>query len=483
MNAVTLLWASIAAVALALTVVCGLLWLIERRDHSSLMLCVVGIAAASSSYIELGLMRSMTAAEYGEWLRWYHLPVFFGLVGLVLFVDHYLRTGRLWLMRAFIVSQVLVAVVDFTTTPNANFLPSELLHISFLGEQVSVIGRAVFRPWQWFALGSLGLLVYYLLDAVVHRWRQGDEESRRKALTIGIGTTLPMAFNLVLTQMIVFGVIHAPISNIPWFLGALSTMAYELARDVVLGRRARLDLVELRDRLAQLDRVSTLSQLSSTLAHELLQPLTAIATNVETALAMHESDNLGHADLRAILSDIADANGRAAALIERMRRLFKRQSIEMQPLGVEEILRDVVSLVHGQVVSRNIALDIRIRPGLPRILGDRVHVSQVVLNLLMNSIEAVQALPIDARRIILEARRSAAEAGVEFTIRDTGPGIPDGKLNEIFRPFFTTKIDGMGVGLALSRTIVEALGGRLWLEPRSPDEDGTTFRFTLRGIH
>jgi signal transduction histidine kinase len=154
----------------------------------------------------------------------------------------------------------------------------------------------------------------------------------------------------------------------------------------------------------------------------------------------------------------------------------------MEPLGVEELVRDVVSLVRGQAASQNVALEIRMQPDLPRVLGDRVHVSQVVLNLLMNSIHAVQMRPINARRIILEAQTEAGEAGVEFTIRDTGPGIPDSILNEIFQPFFTTKTDGMGVGLALSRTIVEALGGHLWLEPKSSGEEGATFRFTLRRV-
>jgi hypothetical protein len=154
MDVVTILWSLSAAIALVLAAVCGLLWLIERRDRASLSLCLVGIAAATSAYIELAMMRSATAVEYGAWLRWYHLPVFFALLGLVLFVHYYLGTGRSWVMRAFILARLVVLVVDFSTTPNANFLSLDLLHTSFLGEQVAVVGRSVFRPWQWFALAS-----------------------------------------------------------------------------------------------------------------------------------------------------------------------------------------------------------------------------------------------------------------------------------------------------------------------------------------
>jgi signal transduction histidine kinase len=479
MDVVTVLWSLSAATAAVLAVVCGLLWAIERRDRASLALCAVGIAAAISSYIELAMMRSATAAEYSEWLRWYHLPVFVAITGLVLFVHYYLGTGRLWILRAFILARVVVLVVNFSSDPNVNFRFLDLLHGSFLREQVSVIGQSAVRHWQWFALASIVLLMFYLVDAVVRRWRQGDVESRRKALAVVVGITATMVVNVAMNQLIAFGFLHIPISNILWFVGALATMAYELGRDVMVSRRTRVELAELRARLAQLDRVSILSQLSSTLTHELTQPLTAALFNSEAALALVKLDKPDREELGLILTDIVTDQGRAVALLERMRELFKRQSIETQPLRVEEVVRDVVSLVHSQAVSRSIALDVRMPPNLPRVLGDRVHVSQVMLNLVMNSIDAVQARPVGARRIVLEARTDE-RARVELTVRDSGPGIPDSIKNDIFQPFFTTKIGGTGVGLALSRKIIEALEGQLWVEPKSQDNGGATFRFTLR---
>jgi two-component system, LuxR family, sensor kinase FixL len=162
-----------------------------------------------------------------------------------------------------------------------------------------------------------------------------------------------------------------------------------------------------------------------------------------------------------------------------MRQLFKQHTIEMQPLRMEDVVQDVVSLVRSEASSRDVVVRLFMPPGLPRVLGDRVHLLQVLLNLVMNSIHAVQSRPPDARRIVVEARTDGAKSNVEIVVSDSGPGIPDTIVDEIFKPFFTTKPEGMGMGLALSRTIVEAHGGRLWADNITPQE-GAVFRFTLR---
>src|SRR5580765_8646041 len=164
---VTILWSFCGAVAIALAAVCGFVWLIERRNLASLMLCAVGVAAAASGYVELGLMHSATAAEYGEWLRWYHVPIFLALIAQLLFVHYYLGTGRLWLMWAVILARSVVLVVNFSVHPNFNLSNIvSLRRVSLLGEQVSQIGVAVPRSqWQMFATASLILLMAYLMDA------------------------------------------------------------------------------------------------------------------------------------------------------------------------------------------------------------------------------------------------------------------------------------------------------------------------------
>jgi C4-dicarboxylate-specific signal transduction histidine kinase len=275
------------------------------------------------------------------------------------------------------------------------------------------------------------------------------------------------------------GIAPVPLSNILWTLGALVVMAFELGRDVVVKRRAQLELIELREQLAQAERVSVLGQLASALAHELIQPLTATAATVGAAQMELESEKPDLLELRAILGDIDRDDHRAVDIIDRMRRFSQRRTIDMQPLAVEDLVQDVISLVRSEATNKRVVVALVMEPGLPRVLGDRVHLSQVLLNLLMNGIHAVESCPLDARDIVIEARADDAKGEVELAVRDSGPGIPDNLADEVFKPFFTTKSNGMGMGLALSRTIIEAHGGRLWTE-RMAQQDGAVFRFTLK---
>ena len=146
MMLITFLWSVNAAIALTLAVACALVWFVDRRDTAKLMFCVLALATAAATPFELGMMQSTTPAEMGETLRWYHLPIFFTMVGQLLFVRAYLGTGRLWLLGTIILIRVFVLVANFSVQPNYNFLEiSSLQHLSFLGEQVAVIGASTPR--------------------------------------------------------------------------------------------------------------------------------------------------------------------------------------------------------------------------------------------------------------------------------------------------------------------------------------------------
>jgi signal transduction histidine kinase len=478
---VTILWSLCGTVATALAAVCGWLWLVERQDRASLMLCFLGVAAAGSSYFELGFMHSATAAEYAELQRWSHVPIFLGFISLVLFAHYYLGTGRLWFLWMIILMRSVVLVVNFSVHPSFNFVSIDSLRrVTLLGEPVSIIAAAVPRTdWQMFATASLFLVIAYLVDAAVRRWRKGGPDARRKVIAVTLGTALPLLSTIIYAHLVLYGVLKAPLTNLMWSLGALVVMAYELGRDVVVKRRAGLELTALREQLAQAERLTVLDHLASDLAHELSQPLTATVANVGAARMQLGSEKPDLEELRAILDDIDRDDRRAVEIITRMRQFSQRRAIEMQPLRVEDLVQDVISLVHAEATSKHAVLALVMQPGLPRVLGDRVHLSQVLLNLLVNSIHAVECRPLDARGIVIEARADDAKGEVELAVRDSGPGIPDSIVNEVFRPFFTTKSDGMGMGLALCRTIVEAHGGRLWAD-RMTQQDGAIFRFTLK---
>jgi signal transduction histidine kinase len=477
MRLVTFLWSLNAAIALMFAAVCALAWLVDRRDVAKLMFCVTAVATAAATPFELGMMQARTASELGELLRWYHVPIFFTLIGQMLFVRYYLGTGRLWLLWTIIPIRVFVLVANFFVHPNFNFLEiSSLQHIVFLGEQVSVVGESTPRAWQWLAAASMVLLVTFVVDATIQGWRNGGSESRRKALTVGLAIIVPMVGNLTMNQMVVSGVVHVPVCATLWFLGTLAVIACELGRELILSNRARLQLAELRREWAQVERVNSLGQLASALAHELTQPVAATRMNVDAAKRCLLSAAPNLEELRSIMDDVHENSLRAAEIIDRMRAFITGRTLVTQAFRLDDVAQDVFSLLRHEATSRRVDLRCNVPRGLPSASGDRVHIAQVILNLLINGMDAVQDRPASARRVTLEARVAEAE-NLEVTVRDSGPGIPRDRLEELFNPLYTTKTQGLGIGLALSRMIVDAHGGRLWAE--NGELGGAVFRFTL----
>ena len=246
------------------------------------------------------------------------------------------------------------------------------------------------------------------------------------------------------------------------------------ARDVTARKRAEQETRRLTQEIAHAGRVSMMGQLAASLAHEINQPLGAILRNAEAAelFLQHTPPDLD--EVRAILADIRADDERAAAVIDRMRGLLKRQTLDRRRLDVEALVGDVAAVVRVDAAHRQVKVDVDVPDNLPAVHGDRVHVQQVLLNLILNGMDALDRTSPDARRVSVSARRDDAGA-VEISVADAGPGISDAAIARVFDPFYTTKPDGMGMGLAISRTIVEAHGGRIWAE----NTGGAAFRFTL----
>ena len=243
-----------------------------------------------------------------------------------------------------------------------------------------------------------------------------------------------------------------------------------------LKRQAQRALREHREQLAHAGRVSALGQLASSLTHELNQPLGAIRRNVEAAELFLERDPPNYAEVRAILADILKDDIRAGEVIDRMKVLLKRRNPESKPLAMGEVAAEVVRFVRSDATVRKIDCALEIPPDLPTALGDRVHVQQVLLNLMLNGMDAMMNTPQLERRLLVSARLTDG-GEVEVAVSDSGAGIPEDKLPRLFEPFFTTKPAGLGMGLAISRSIIESLGGRIWAENRPCG--GACFRFTL----
>ena len=247
-------------------------------------------------------------------------------------------------------------------------------------------------------------------------------------------------------------------------------------RDISEQRRSLDETQELRRELAHVGRVSVLGQLASSLAHELSQPLGAILRNTEAAEMLLDAERPDVEELRAIVADIHRDDRRAGEVIDGLRALLKRRQMVSQTLFLDGLVNDVQAVIRADAVSRHVMIDWQVEPGLPPVAGDRVHLSQVLINLIINAMDAVMERAPADRRIAVQARRGAGQA-VELSVSDSGPGIPPEILPRIFDPFYTTKDAGMGMGLSVCRTIVNAHRGTLTAENRP--EGGATFRVSL----
>ena len=248
--------------------------------------------------------------------------------------------------------------------------------------------------------------------------------------------------------------------------------------DVTERKNAEIQAAALREELAHLARVTMIDALAGSLAHEISQPLTAVMANAESAvrLAAAEPPRLG--ELRETLNEIRSDNRRAAEVLLRIRALLKKGDAQFEPVDLNGVISEVAKLIHGTTLARQIALGIDLAHVIEPVMGDRIQIQQVALNLLMNAFDAVQ--PCEPAHRLVFLRTSCRDSMAVVEVSDQGTGLPDSDLSRIFDPFYTTKRDGIGLGLSICQAIVAAHGGTLAATP-NPDT-GMTFsaRFPVR---
>jgi PAS domain S-box-containing protein len=254
----------------------------------------------------------------------------------------------------------------------------------------------------------------------------------------------------------------------PVFLGALQDMTEVKAAEEALNT--------VRAELAHVSRVTTLSALTASIAHEVNQPLSGIITNAGTCLRMLDADPPNVEGARETARRTIRDGNRASDVIARLRALFGKRDFTPEPVDLSEAAQEVVALSLSDLQRKRVVLESELAENLPTVTGDRIQLQQVILNLLRNAMDAMSDVDDRPRRLLIRTEREGTDR-VRLTIRDAGVGLDPQTMNKLFDTFYTTKSDGMGIGLSISRSIIEKHRGRLWGEPN--DGPGAAFSFSI----
>jgi PAS domain S-box-containing protein len=254
---------------------------------------------------------------------------------------------------------------------------------------------------------------------------------------------------------------------------------YAVARDVTDLKNTAEQLRASRRELAEVSRHTTMGAMAASIAHEVNQPLAALVTNANAGLRWLAKPKPDVAEVRTILKRIVDDGHRASAVIAGIRSMFRKDADERRRVNVNDLIGEVLAVVHGELESHQVLLRTELFEALPPVMAEQTQLQQVILNLIMNAVEAMSSVA-DRERVLIVRSETDGSENVLITLEDSGTGIDPNHINRIFEAFFTTKAHGMGMGLSICRSIIESHSGQLWVSARSPY--GSIFRAKLPAI-
>jgi C4-dicarboxylate-specific signal transduction histidine kinase len=249
-----------------------------------------------------------------------------------------------------------------------------------------------------------------------------------------------------------------------------------LVSQIAERERAEESLRKTRSELARVVRITTVGELTASIAHEINQPLAAVVMNCDACAAWLASESSNLVEAQAAAERAAAGATRASEVISRIRSLIKNAPTERVPVQLNDVITETVDLAAHQASNGGVSLSTDLEPNLPPVLGDKIQFQQVILNLITNGLEAASSVDGRPRRLEIRTQMRGPDQ-VQVSVSDTGVGVPQGLLPRLFEPFFTTRSHGIGMGLPISRSIIEAHGGRLWAE--SSLGEGSVFQFTV----
>ena len=252
---------------------------------------------------------------------------------------------------------------------------------------------------------------------------------------------------------------------------------YLLLTDIEDRTRALARFEQMQSDFAHMNRVATMDQLTASITHEVRQPITAAVTYALAARRFLSADPPNFREVDDALSLIVKEGNRAGELVERVRALVKRVPTRKDAIAIDDAILEVIAITRAEATNNSVSVRTQFAEGLPRVQGDRVQLQQVMLNLIVNAIQAMSGIAEGPRELQISTDAVPSGGGVRVGVRDAGPGLSPENLSRLFEPFFTTKPEGMGMGLPICRSIIEAHGGRLWATPCEPR--GVLFQFTI----
>ena len=374
----------------------------------------------------------------------------------------------------------IVLALDLDRSTIAEINPSDgwaVFSHGWAREPERIIGRSLDAntvvPWVKEKMLAGETVVMPSIDALPDEAAVDRETMRRHGPKSNV--MIPIRVGGTVVAAVGFGSLHRERSWPPQIVRRLQTVA-EIFGFALERKRAVVEILELRNQLTYIARINTMGELAASLAHEINQPLAAIRSNAEAIQSMLEAERPDLDEIKAAIADIVSDDARASDTIRRLRALFRREEIARSKVDFGELLREVIRIIRSDAVIRKVSLTLDLRQPLRAVLADRVQIQQVIINLLLNAFDAVSETEESSRQVTLSALTDDSGC-LKVLVRDSGRGIDPDALPRIFEAFFTTKPGGMGLGLAISRSIVEAHGGRLSVS--SNPGHGSTFEMAL----
>jgi PAS domain S-box-containing protein len=409
---------------------------------------------------------------YSITLDWSHLPYFivFTVFGLLIswlsasrrHAEQYLRQARNELERK--VAEQIDALREQASLLN---LTHDTIFVRNADDAITYWNRGAEELYGWKAEEALGKVTHQLMQT---KFPAPLEEIQAELLRTGRWEGELVHTKIDGTQVVVASrwALQRDGSGNP--VGVLETN-----NDVSERKRAEDTLRQTQANLAHVSRVTTMGELTASLAHEVNQPIAAAVTDANTCLRWLTRDHPDIPEAREAASRMAKDATRAAEIVSRIRRLFEKSSAQWEMVDINEVIREMIVLLNSEATRYSVSIWTELAADLPQVMGDRVQLQQVTMNLIMNAIDAMKDM--DGKRELAIQSQPAEDEHLMVSVSDTGVGLPPQNADQIFNAFFTTKLHGIGMGLSISRSIVESHGGRLWAADNPPR--GASFCFTL----